>query len=82
MSDWRFATPVRLTFGPSQQRTITNAWEAVELLLRDWPGRRDHRYKVALLACQDALEGFRSGRLARKALVRAAKMAGFGVSSL
>ena len=81
MSDWRFATPVRLTFGPSRQCTVTNAWEAVEMLLRDWPGRRDRWYKLALLACEDAVEGFRPGHIARKSLVRAAKMAGFRVST-
>ncbi|MBS7700015.1 MULTISPECIES: DUF982 domain-containing protein [unclassified Chelatococcus] len=81
MSDWHFSAPVRLCFGPASERTVTNAWEAIEVLRRDWPGQRDRWYQLALHACQDAIDGFRPGRIARKALVRAARMAGFRVTS-
>ncbi|GGG43105.1 DUF982 domain-containing protein [Chelatococcus composti] len=71
-----FRVPVKLRVGNSGTYVAGSAWEALELLERDWPAERDSAYLRACAACRDAVDGFRAPEWARRALENAARAAG------
>ncbi len=76
MNDKLFSVPVRLSLKPGSQRLVASAWEAVECLRRQWPGRRGASYRSAIQVCLDVLDGLRPARDARRAFKAAAREAG------
>lgn len=78
MSESWFDRPVTvLGFNPICRRTIGRTSRAAEFLLQDWPEelRTKPKYRKALLACQEALEGALPISAARAAFVQAAREA-------
>ena len=77
MNDVPFSDPIRLKLGPSDERKVASAWEAIECLHQQWPERAQGRtYRAAYRACRDALDGWRAAKHARRAFVKAARRAG------
>lgn len=76
MNDIRFPQPITLEFS-NAPRKIDSSFEALECLDQQWPKwARGPSWRAADRACRDALDGWRSGRAAYKAFLKAAKRAG------
>ena len=72
-----FDIPVTVTTdGPDRQRVISDTVRAAEILLRRWPDEmRGQKYRAALKACMDVMEGRKQVASARRAFVNAARQA-------
>ena len=58
----------------TRERVVTDTIQAAEILLRRWPDDgRGQKYKVALLACMDAMDQRRAVSGAKRAFAAAAK---------
>jgi hypothetical protein len=76
MNDVRFPEPVTLEFSAAS-RNVASSLEALECLDQQWPERaRGRKWRGAVRACRDALDGWRSARDAHKAFLEAARRAG------
>lgn len=76
MNDVRFPEPVSLKF-LTASRNVGSSFEALECLDQQWPEwARGRSWRAAQRACRDALDGWRNGRDAYKAFLRAARSAG------
>ena len=77
MSDIAFSTPVILGLPGIGARKVATSFEAIECLHKEWPvWARGPSWRAALMACQDALEGWRDAKVARRRFVLAARKAG------
>ena len=82
MDSSRFNSPVTLSSRTAgETMSITSASEAMAYLLNSWLGKRDTPHRTAVQACHDAISGEKSAATARRALVAAARQAGFLVSA-
>ena len=62
--------------GTAPQHVVTDTVHAAELLLRRWPDdMRGQKYRAALKACMDVMEGRKQVASARRAFVNAAMQA-------
>ncbi|MBZ9699915.1 MULTISPECIES: DUF982 domain-containing protein [unclassified Mesorhizobium] len=76
MNDIRFPQPITLELSDAP-RKVASSFEALECLDQQWPKwARGPSWRAAGRACRDALDGWRSGRAAYKAFLKAAKRAG------
>ncbi|MFC5990028.1 DUF982 domain-containing protein [Limoniibacter endophyticus] len=75
MSDKPFPQPVSVRVGTLVNR-ISSTWEALELLTSQWPCPKCARYRKAVAACHDTLDGWASIDKAHCAFVEAAESAG------
>jgi len=72
--------PVKLAlYGDGKYRTVANTREAVECLMKHWPGTRGQAYRVALQTCADVMDGRMGPDSARDAFRRAAEEAAIEV---
>lgn len=77
MTDIVFPEPVFLIIPGSDERKVATSFEALECLEGPWPeGARGFHWRRAVMACRDALDGWRSAIDARRTFVEAAKRAG------
>ena len=81
MRDEPFEIPLSVTGGRrGQSGTLASAAQAAHFLVDRWPqAERGPKYRSALKACMDVLEGRRRIAAARKAFVQAAGEAGLSV---
>ena len=72
-----FDIPVTVTTdGVDRQRVVSDTVHAAEILLRRWPDdSRGQKYRAALKACMDVMEGRKQVASARRAFVVAARQA-------
>lgn len=76
MSDIAFSEPVILQLPGVGQRKVATSFEAIECLGREWPDwARGRSWRKALNACNDALDGWRDTKAARRRFVKAATRA-------
>lgn len=76
MSDIAFPEPVILQLPGIGERKVATSFEAIECLDREWPDwARGRSWRNALIACNDALEGWRDPKVARRRFVKAATRA-------
>lgn len=74
MTDVEFAAPVILRLPGTGERKVATAFEALECLENEWPEwARGRRWRNAVAACRDALDGWRSAREARRNFIKAAR---------
>lgn len=66
-------SPVWLTLPGISTRRIDSAFEALECLTADWPDINGRCHRRAVQACRDALDGFVSPDVARRAFLEAAR---------
>jgi hypothetical protein len=77
MEKTRFEAPVILSGGEMESSNpVSTASEAMQCLLKTWPGKRGPKHREAVQACHDALTGSKPTTSARRAFVAAAKEAG------
>jgi hypothetical protein len=77
MSDVVFNEPVILRMPKTGFRKVATGFEALECLEREWPDwARGRRWRNAIVACRDALDGWRSAKEARRSFMKAAMRAG------
>lgn len=77
MSEIVFNEPVILRMPKNGLRKVATAFEALECLEREWPDwARGRRWRNAMIACRDALDGWRSAKEARRSFMKAAMRAG------
>lgn len=77
MNDVPFPEPVVLDLPGTGARKVATSFEAIECLQNEWPQwARGKSWRRAELACRDALDGWRSAKMARKSFARAADRAG------
>ncbi|MCV3209370.1 DUF982 domain-containing protein [Mesorhizobium sp. YC-39] len=77
MNDVPFPEPITLKFQSTGERKVASSWEAIECMRQQWPQwARGRSWRTAYRTCRDALDGWRTGRDARKAFTRAARKAG------
>lgn len=75
MGDRPFSKPVFLTLNETGNFQASSAWEALEYLVRYWPGDRGPHYRRARQLCEEAVDGFIDAERARTALIEAARRA-------
>jgi hypothetical protein len=75
MNDRHFSAPVEIELDPGHRRSIASVWEGIEFLSEIQPIKPGPRYRAALRACRDALDGWQSTVEARRAFVAAAREA-------
>jgi hypothetical protein len=64
------------TEGTTRQYVVSDTVHAAEILLRRWPDdMRGQKYRAALKACMDVMEGRKQVASARRAFVNAARQA-------
>lgn len=67
---------VSVTVKAGRTRVVRSALQAAFLLVQKWPDQnRGPKYRSALMACMDAMEGRRAAASARRAFTGAAKEA-------
>jgi hypothetical protein len=76
MIDRPFKKPVYLFLNSTGNFQARGAWEALEYLDRYWSGPHGPHYRRAKVLCQQAVDGFISPDIARRALIDAAQRAG------
>lgn len=77
MTDVIFTEPVILRMPDTGFRQVATSFEALECLEREWPDwARGRRWLSAIVACRDALDGWRTAKEARRSFVKAAMRAG------
>src|SRR5690606_31855713 len=77
MTDVMFTEPVILRMPDTGFRQVATSFEALECLEREWPDwARGRRWRSAIVACRDALDGWRTAKEARRNFVKAAMRAG------
>jgi hypothetical protein len=74
MRDESFDIPISVKTGrPGRQKTLASAAQAAQFLVDRWPeSQRGPKYRNALKACMDVLEGRKRIAAARKAFMQAA----------
>jgi hypothetical protein len=80
MADRPFRNPLLAKLDETSHYTVRSAWEAMEYLLRYWPGPRDKSYKVAVQICRDAVDGWIPAERARESLKHALDAAGLAIA--
>ncbi|MBZ9708574.1 DUF982 domain-containing protein [Mesorhizobium sp. ESP7-2] len=76
MYDAWFSKPVSVSTGISGDiRNLSNAQEAIELLVNHWRNEGSQKHRTALRACRQAVMGGIPADLARNAFVEAAREA-------
>ncbi|MBX9462706.1 MAG: DUF982 domain-containing protein [Aquamicrobium sp.] len=76
MNDVTFSQPVTVILPRSGPRKVATSFEALECLQNEWPlWARGRSWRNASMACRDALDGWCSGKTARRHFIRAAKQA-------
>ena len=64
------------TDGAAGQHVVSDTVHAAEILLRRWPDdMRGQKYRAALKACMDVMEGRKQVASARRAFINAARQA-------
>ena len=77
MADIMFTEPVILRMPHTGFRKVATSFEALECLEHEWPDwARGRRWRNAVAACRDALDGWRSAKEARRSFMKAAMRAG------
>jgi hypothetical protein len=76
MTDRPFKKPVYLSLNSTGNFQARSAWEALEYLDRYWASPPGPHYRRAKALCQQAVDGFVSPDIARRALIDAAQRAG------
>lgn len=77
MADIMFTEPVILRMPHTGFRKVATSFEALECLEHEWPDwARGRRWRNAIVACRDALDGWRTAKEARRSFVKAAMRAG------
>jgi hypothetical protein len=67
---------ISVTVKAGRSRVVRSAVQAAFLLVQKWPDRsRGPKYRSALMACMDAMEGRKPAASARRAFTGAAKEA-------
>lgn len=80
MADRPFRNPLLAKLDGTSHYTVRSAWEALEYLIRYWPGPRDNSYKIAVHLCRDAVDGWIPAERAREGLKHALDAAGLGIA--
>jgi hypothetical protein len=80
MADRPFRNPLLAKLDGTSHYTVRSAWEALEYLLRYWPGPRDRSYEVAIQMCRDAVDGWIPAERAREGLKHALNAAGLAIA--
>jgi hypothetical protein len=80
MADRPFRNPLLAKLGETSHYTVRSAWEALEYLIRYWPGPRDNSYKIAVHLCRDAVDGWIPAERAREGLKHALDAAGLSIA--
>jgi len=80
MADRPFRNPLLAKIDETSHYTVRSAWEALEYLIRYWPGSRDRSYEVAVQMCRDAVDGWVAAERAREALKHALDVAGLAIA--
>lgn len=75
-SEMPFAHPFVVRMQCGLDRVFLNVYDALDFLENEWPLRSGECYQRALTTCRQALEGKRSSRTARVALLAACREAG------
>jgi hypothetical protein len=81
MADRPFRNPVLAKLDETSHYTVRSAWEALEYLIRHFPGARDNSYKVAVHLCRDAVDGWIPAERAREGLKHALDAAGLAIAN-
>lgn len=81
MTDITFPEPVIVRMPDRPERKVSTAFEALECLESAWPqSARGAHWRRAMIACRDALDGWRTGAEARRLFLKAASYAGVAYS--
>lgn len=80
MADRPFRNPLLAKLDGTSHYPVRSAWEALEYLIRYWPGPRDNSYKIAVHLCRDAVDGWIPAERAREGLKHALNAAGLDIA--